>query len=134
MSLKVEHKPMSEVEWQASARTALKMNGWRSYFARPGRRSEPSPHVAGFPDIIATRATRCIAVEMKGPGGVVRQSQTEWLDAFAATGVEAYLMVFPADWHRFLTVVAPDPVQTQMSLTSNSTSVDWLPITPVRST
>lgn len=119
---------VSEVEWQAAARAALGTTGWRYYIARPGRRTEPAPHTAGFPDLLCLRPPRAIVIEAKLEGGHVATAQTEWLDTFTACGIEAYLFEFPRDWQRFLDVIAPEPVQ--QTFTMNSTGVTpWNPIT-----
>jgi hypothetical protein len=65
----------------AHFRPALTKHGWRTPVSADGK---------GFPDLILVR-DRVIAVELKRRKGKASVEQLEWLDAFRAAGVEAYL-------------------------------------------
>lgn len=84
---------MREADWQATVEATLKLQGWRLYHTRDSRGS-----VGGFPDIIAIRGSRLLAIELKNETRKATSQQVEWLEAFAGVeSVESYLWR-PDDW------------------------------------
>lgn len=83
---------MTEKQLQQNVQATLRAFGWMSYHTWLSVRS-----VAGYPDIVAIRGNRLIAIELKSERGDVRPEQQEWLDAFAAAGSEAVIWR-PSDW------------------------------------
>jgi len=70
----------------------LTATGWMTYHTFDSRRS-----TAGFPDLIAIRGARMLAIEVKSEAGRITPEQRAWLVALAAVpGVAAYV-VRPAD-------------------------------------
>lgn len=61
------------------------LRGWRCYHTFDSRRSAP-----GFPDVMAVRGSRLLAVELKRESGRVTAEQQAWLDALALAGVEVH--------------------------------------------
>jgi hypothetical protein len=51
----------------------------------------------GFPDIIAVRPPRLLAIELKSARGRVGPMQPEWLDRLQKSGAESYVWR-PTDW------------------------------------
>ena len=70
--------------------------GWLCYHTHDSRRSE-----GGFPDIIAVRGTRCLAVELKvqsASKGKVSEKQEAWLQVLSQVpGIECHVWR-PMDW------------------------------------
>lgn len=85
-------RTMTEEALQRYVQTWLSTLGWLSYHTWDSRRSQP-----GFPDIIAVRGARVLAIELKSETGKVRPEQQMWLDALAAAGVETHV-IRPSDW------------------------------------
>lgn len=78
----------SEKELQADVIALLKLTGWIVYHTFDSRRSAP-----GFPDLIAIRGRRLLALELKTASGKVTEDQYTWLKAFAGVDrVEAYVV------------------------------------------
>jgi Holliday junction resolvase len=72
---------------QAGILDALKVTGWEAYHAWISAKS-----TAGFPDIVALRPPRGLAIECKGPGKRPTPAQLRWLEMFAAVpGFEAHV-------------------------------------------
>jgi hypothetical protein len=72
----------------AFAIAALAARGWRTYHTHDSRRS-----AAGFPDLIAVRAGRILAIECKSATGKLTAAQREWmLELDAVPGVEAFVL------------------------------------------
>ena len=78
---------------QAGVEEHMRLTGWKYFHAYNAQRS-----VAGYPDLTAIRGSRVLVAELKTMTGRVSRAQLEWLDAFRAAGVEAYLWRLPADW------------------------------------
>lgn len=76
-----------ERELESDCEALLRVNGWMLYHTFDSRRS-----VAGFPDLVAIRGTRLLVLELKTETGKVTDAQREWLEAFAATGAECYVV------------------------------------------
>lgn len=92
---------MTERQWQTTVEQALTAAGWRWYHApdnRPGGRTGRIQKVtAGFPDLIAVRGGRLLALELKAQRGRLGPAQQEWLDALALAGAEVAVYK-PSDW------------------------------------
>ena len=74
----------------------LSLRRWRCYHTFDSRRSAP-----GFPDIIAVRGRRMLAIEVKTEAGKVTDEQLEWLRAFAEVpGVDAFILRPGNDWRQ----------------------------------
>jgi Holliday junction resolvase len=83
---------LTEKQLMAELVDLLERFGWLVYHTFDSRRSAP-----GFPDLIAVKGGRMLALEIKSSTGVVTRDQRSWLTAFAAVpGVLAYV-VRPAD-------------------------------------
>jgi hypothetical protein len=87
----------------------LKLYGWRAAHSRPaltsrGWRTALSGD-PGFPDVIAVRRERCIAIECKGRDNKPTAEQQAWLDALAAAGIETFVLR-PGDLEAFARVLA----------------------------
>lgn len=84
---------LTEKQWQSCIMSALRAHGFLAYHTYDSRRSQP-----GFPDIIALRGWRILAIELKAEKGRLTPAQREWLAAFEATDhAEAYCWR-PSDW------------------------------------
>jgi len=92
-------KAMSEKELQSTVLEAMRWMGWKCYHTHDSRRSEP-----GFPDLIAVKGSRMMAVEFKAEKGVIKASQIEWLDALMNSNLEVYL-VRPSTQDAFMEAV-----------------------------
>jgi len=84
---------INERTFQAAIVELAKLTGWKSYHTHDSRRSE-----AGFPDLVMTRSSRLIAVELKTEKGRLTEDQRGWLEALASCpGVEVHVWR-PGDW------------------------------------
>jgi hypothetical protein len=88
----LEAPPMAEKDFQRDVERFARRNGWKVYHTRDSRKSEP-----GFPDIVMIRSPRLIVAELKTDTGQPTEEQLEWLEAFRAAGVPAFLWR-PSDW------------------------------------
>ena len=92
----VVKKPrMLEAELQANVIDLAQVLGWRVVHFRPaqtskGWRTAVQGDGVGWPDIIALRRDRGLAIELKSPTGKLAIEQVDWLRAFKAAGFEAY--------------------------------------------
>ena len=68
---------MREKDFLATVITLLERFGWLAYHTHDSRRSVP-----GFPDIVALRQGRLLALELKMPNGRVSKAQQHWLEEF----------------------------------------------------
>lgn len=88
---------MTEAELQQTVIESAQVLGWRVAHFRPamtakGWRTPVEADGAGFPDLLMIRDDQIIVAELKREDkrkGRVRQSQREWLEAFAGAGVYA---------------------------------------------
>lgn len=78
---------MLERELQARVELLLRMAGWLYYHTHDSRRSAP-----GFPDIVAIRGRRILALELKRDGQNPTDEQYRWLRAFDGAGASAYVV------------------------------------------
>ena len=92
----------SEAALQVRVVALLKLRGFRVYHTFDARRSEP-----GFPDLIAVRGRRLVAIELKTARGRVTEAQMAWLRALnEVTQVDAFILRPAADWSEFERLVA----------------------------
>lgn len=68
----------TERAFQRVVEQLLTLHGWRYYHTHDSRRSIP-----GFPDIVALRGHRLLALELKTRRGRATADQLAWLVAFA---------------------------------------------------
>ena len=118
---------VSEAQWVVAVGDALDLYGWHWYHSRPARRKDgrwvtptQGNSARGFPDLIAARPPRLLAIELKSATGRTSPEQREWIDRLSACGVESHVLKMPGDWDAFIAIAAPDP--EQLTLTSNSTA------------
>ena len=86
--------PLAPTEAQFQ-RSVLELAAWRRWRVYHTRLSIGSHR--GFPDVIACRRDRIVALELKSERGKPTSDQVDWLAALADAGVEAHL-VRPSDW------------------------------------
>lgn len=98
----VSSQAVSERALQAEALRLLELLGWRCYHTFDSRRSAP-----GFPDLIAVRGDRMLALELKSERGRATGEQLEWLRALSAVpGVTAAIVRPGADLAELAALVA----------------------------
>ncbi len=93
---------MTEAQFTRSVLDLMRLTGWRSMHIHPARtmdgwRTPVSGDGVGWPDIVAVKADRLLAVELKVGRGRLGPGQREWLAALATAGVEVAVWT-PADW------------------------------------
>lgn len=91
---------MRERELQSQVELLLRMGGWLVYHTYDSRRSAP-----GFPDIVALRGSRILALELKVEGAKPSEAQYEWLRAWDRAGALAYV-VRPGNLDELAAIVA----------------------------
>ncbi len=75
----------------------LDLLGWRAMHARPAKTAHgwrtplQGPTSTGFPDIVAVKAGRILAAELKVKRNQPSPEQVAWLDAFRSGGAEVHL-------------------------------------------
>ena len=82
---------MTEKQLQQAVLDLARRMGWRCYHTFDSRRSEP-----GFPDIIAIRGERLVAIELKSDTGKLTDAQVEWLTAFNEVWTVDAIVIRPA--------------------------------------
>lgn len=92
---------MTEREFQREVINHLKAAGWRvAHFGNTvkfvpnkggGYKVIGDPDAKGFPDIIAVKGGRIIALELKGEKTRIQPEQALWIADLRAAGVEAYI-------------------------------------------
>jgi hypothetical protein len=121
-----------EVDWMEAATDALTLTGWRWAHVPPTRRKagrwSNENSGKGFPDLVCLRAPRVLWVEVKRQGNGPTPQQETWIAGLAASGQEAHVLTFPADWPLFDALIARDE---QLSFTTGTTGTgaNWAPIT-----
>lgn len=98
---------LTEAQWQNVVQNHLTAYGWAWYHApdnRPNARGRVQAVRKGFPDLIAVKGTRLLAIELKAKKGRVTPEQLTWLDSLAIAGAESYLWR-PGDWNEIETVL-----------------------------
>jgi hypothetical protein len=94
---------MTEADLTAAVLELLDALGWRACHHRPARTSSgwrtpvQGPTATGWPDVVAVRGERIIAVELKVRCNRPTPAQVAWLEALGAAGVEAYVWT-DTDW------------------------------------
>lgn len=78
--------PASEKSFMAEVIALAKGCGWRIYHTHDSRKSE-----AGFPDLLLLRGDRCLVAELKVGRNRPTAAQLNWIEAFAAAGVESFV-------------------------------------------
>lgn len=86
---------MTEKEFMRQVIDIATIHGWMHYHTHDSRRSTP-----GFPDLVLVRE-RIIFAELKTDAGKATAAQTQWLDAIALAGGDAYLWR-PKDWRQIV--------------------------------
>lgn len=76
----------SEAAFQRAVERLLDLYGWRWHHEVDSRKSKP-----GFPDLIACRRDRALAIELKSARGVLSADQREWIAALQGSGVETHI-------------------------------------------
>lgn len=79
---------MTERQWMSQVLKMLRLAGWATYHTFDSRRS-----TAGFPDIIAIKERRMLAIELKADKGKATPEQIAWIRAFAQVAwVDAFVL------------------------------------------
>lgn len=86
---------MREKDWQQTILDAARYLGWTVIHHYDSRRSTP-----GFPDIIAIKPPRMLAIECKTERGKVTPAQQQWLDVLAGVPGVTAMVARPSDWDR----------------------------------
>lgn len=95
-NLRILAGAMSEEDLQAKVMRLLGAQGWLRVHFRPARtkngwRTAVQGDGDGFPDVIALRGTRQLAIELKSQTGSVTAAQRRWLAFFKETGAEVFV-------------------------------------------
>ena len=93
----------TEAAFQVHVVGLLRRYGWKSYHTRDSRRSDP-----GFPDLVAVRAGRLLAIELKTLRGRATEEQMAWLTALnEVEQVDAFILRPPrdGDWAEFVRMI-----------------------------
>jgi hypothetical protein len=104
------YRSISEKAWQQQVEALLRLYGWKFYHApdnRPGRNGAIQNIRAGFPDLIAIRGQRTLAIELKRELGKTTEDQDAWLATMAAAGWETYVWR-PSDLENVGPVLRPE--------------------------
>lgn len=129
---------ISEAQLQATVIGLLDTFKWTWVHHRPARTKSGAyvnavsgSGAKGWPDIFAVRGTDAVAWELKSQLGRPTKEQFQWLADLNRAGIEARV-IRPSDLDYVEDRLRPDPVQMAMdTITTNSTSSDWLPLTPI---
>ena len=93
-------KYTSEESWQQTLIALLHAFHFKVAHFRPARvmikgqetyRTPVSADGKGFPDILAARKGRLVAIEVKGETGSMTPEQEDWLNVLASAGAETYV-------------------------------------------
>jgi hypothetical protein len=90
---------MNEAQIQNGLAGAAKSLGFCVYHTRYSIGSE-----RGFPDLVIAGYGKVMAIECKGPRGVISDAQQRWIAELAAAGITA-MFVFPSDYDRALAMI-----------------------------
>lgn len=96
---------LSEREWQRVLVSGLVEQGWTVNHVGRGRHKSGdwvTPTTSpGWPDLIAVRRDRLLAVEVKGPRTPVEEHQVAWLTLFSQLPcANAWVLRPTDDWHQ----------------------------------
>lgn len=98
-------RAITEAEHSRAIEDALTLFGWRWTHFRTswtrGRWRTPVSGDPGFPDYLAVRGGRVLAIEAKREAGRLTPEQEAWLAALEAAGVETHV-VRPSGLEAFL--------------------------------
>ena len=96
--------PPSETELRHKVLSRLRSGGWLVHML-PQQRGQRAHTVTGWPDVVAVRSGRMLAIELKSEKGEPSEAQVEWLEALGeVTGIET-MVLRPSDfvgWARAL--------------------------------
>jgi len=112
---------VSEATFQRQVEDLLTIHGWATFHDLTGKTSGNA--AKGFPDIIAIRGPRLIALELKTQNGRVTAEQTEWIARFDRVETTDAHIVRPADFDVLEARLRRPP--EQLTITSNSTDATW---------
>jgi hypothetical protein len=93
----------TEAEFTRQVIQLAGLRGWRSAHFRPGLtkggqwRTAVQGHGKGFPDLVLVKPGRVVVAELKVGRNAPTPEQREWLAAFAAAGVPAFVWT-PGQW------------------------------------
>lgn len=94
-------EPITEAEFQSTVVELLGALGYQHLHVRRtvgrGRRWTTSTNLIGWPDLLAWRPGRIVAIELKSEGGKPTAEQVAVLGSLSAAGVEGRV-VRPSDW------------------------------------
>lgn len=94
-------EPITEAQWQATVVELLGALGYRHLHVRRtigrGRKWTTATNLAGWPDLLAWRPGRVVAIELKSESGRPTSAQLEVLESLADAGVEGRV-VRPSEW------------------------------------
>ena len=95
---------VSETEFQRAVVDYLNMCGWRHLHVRKsmGRRNgtegwQTTTSIKGWPDLLAWKPGRIVAIELKSDTGRATPEQLDVLASLSAAGVETFIWR-PSDW------------------------------------
>lgn len=102
--------PVPEADVQRVLTDALSARGWRWVHFRPARTKDgwrtAFTGATGFPDVIAARDGRMLALECKGSRGRVTPDQALWLGKLGAVPGVQTMIVTPENLDEALEVIA----------------------------
>lgn len=94
-------EPITEAEFQSTVVELLVALGYRHLHVRRtlgrGRKWTTSTNLAGWPDLLAWRPGRCVAIELKSESGQATPEQVEVLASLREAGIESRV-VRPSGW------------------------------------
>ena len=101
---------LAEADFQRTLIEYLEWNGWKVHAERPARTKDgwvtPIQGDKGFPDVIAVKGKRVLAIELKSEKAkYLTTAQWDWLEAFGKAGVEVYAWR-PSDWENIVKCLA----------------------------
>lgn len=92
--MKLRTEPMNEDEMKAGIMSAAWSAGWMIHHDRPAQRADGTWTTAieghpGFPDLVLVHRHKpaIVVAELKGDGGRLTRTQSQWLDRLDAAGV-----------------------------------------------
>lgn len=92
LALRALYGSVAERDWQEQVEQLLTVTGWHFLRLTDSRRQ----HAVGWPDLLAVKGSRLLAIECKSQRGKLTPQQTEWLDVLERAGVECHVLR-PAD-------------------------------------
>lgn len=92
-----QHRTLSEKQYQSQITSLASNYGWRwAHFSDSRKQVRPGVFVgdkdaAGFPDLVLVRPPEVVVIEVKKELGKTTDEQEEWLAAFEACGIDAFV-------------------------------------------